>query len=384
MTSRHWYKGRLRSLTIAAAVVALGGAWPAAASAASPWTVEPTPALSGGGALSGVSCTSATSCTAVGYSPLGPHAKALAEHWDGSTWAVQAVPSPAGRSSLLVAVSCTSPANCVAVGVYISRSGAELGLTERWDGSTWAIQATPSPPGATAIVMNGVSCFSATSCTEVGDYSDATGNGLTLAEHWDGSTWAIQATPNAVTSGNVLNAVSCTSATECIAVGWHTARQPATFGTLAERWQGGTWRLQRTNVAGNAFLEAISCTSADNCAAVGDTNRAGATNMLADHWDGSTWTVQPVPGRPGISGQLLAVSCPSLAGCTAVGLGTNSLGQLRALSAIFSNGTWRPKATARPAANEVLNAVSCTPAGGCTAVGGHTRGLTGQPLVEHR
>jgi hypothetical protein len=385
MTGRHGSKARLLcSLTIAATVAALGGAWPAAASATSPWTVEPTPVLSGGGVLNGVSCVSATSCTAVGYSPLSSHMRALAEHWNGSAWAVQTVPSPAGaRISLLSAVSCASPAYCVAVGVYISSSGAELGLTEQWDGSTWAIQATPGPPGAMLVDLNGVSCFSLTSCTEVGDYSDASGNQLTIAEHWDGSTWAIQPTPNADMSGNVLNAVSCTSATECIAVGWHNGRLPATFSGLAERWRGSVWRLQHTNVTGNSSLEAVSCRSAVNCTAAGVTNHAGVTNMLADHWDGSAWTVQPVPAPPGISGQLVGVSCPSRTGCTAVGSGTNSRGTLLALAAVSSDGTWRPQATASPTANEALNAVSCTLAGGCTAVGGHTRGLAGQPVVEH-
>jgi hypothetical protein len=386
MTGRYGNKTRLLcGLTIVAAVAALGGAWPAAASdSASPWTVEPTPALSTGGALYGVSCTSPASCTAVGYL-LGTHQMPLAEYWNGSTWAVQTVPSPAGaRTTLLSAVSCTSPAFCVAAGVYISSTGAELGLTEQWDGSIWAIQATPGPPGAMLVDLNGVSCFSPTSCTEVGDYSDASGNQLTIAEHWDGSTWAVQATPNAITSGNVLQAVSCTSATECIAVGWHNGRLSATYSPLAERWRGSAWRLVHTNVTGNGFLNAVSCRSAVNCAAVGFVNRAGVTYMLADHWDGNAWTVQPVPAPAGVAGQLLGVSCPSRASCTAVGLGNNSQGKLRALAVVSSAGTWREQDVAAPPANESLNAVSCTLAGGCTAGGGHTRGLAGQPLVEHR
>jgi hypothetical protein len=40
-------------------------------------------------------------------------------------------------------------------------------LAESWNGNTWAIQTTPSPAGATAAALDGVSCVAA-SCTAAG------------------------------------------------------------------------------------------------------------------------------------------------------------------------------------------------------------------------
>jgi hypothetical protein len=43
-------------------------------------------------------------------------------------------------------------------------------LAEHWNGSRWAIQPTPNPTGQAPSVLSGVSCTAATACTAVGDY----------------------------------------------------------------------------------------------------------------------------------------------------------------------------------------------------------------------
>jgi hypothetical protein len=115
-----------------------------------------------------------------------------------SGWAIQPTPSPSGAtSSGLSGVSCTAPTNCIAVGDYGLAGGGAATLAEHWDGSTWAIQPTPNPAGSQAAGLDAVSCASPASCTAVGSSTPA-GSGAqaaTLAEHWDGSTWAIQPTP---------------------------------------------------------------------------------------------------------------------------------------------------------------------------------------------
>jgi hypothetical protein len=124
----------------------------------------------------------------------------------------------------------------------MSGSGIGLTLAERWNGSSWAVRATPNPAGATQSFLNAVSCISATACTAVGIYTDSGGNNLTLAERWDGSNWAIQATPNpSVASASYLLGLSCTAATACIAVGDYlnsgvSVTSGTRYMTLAERW----------------------------------------------------------------------------------------------------------------------------------------------------
>src|SRR5207248_10503847 len=109
----------------------------------------------------------------------------LAEVWDGVSWSIEPTPTPQGEARLN-GVSCTSATACTAVGQYYDfDSDTYLTLAERWDGTAWTIQSTPTPPrGAT---LAGVPCASPSACTGVGNYSlpgfEARGP---LAELWDG------------------------------------------------------------------------------------------------------------------------------------------------------------------------------------------------------
>jgi len=57
-------------------------------------------------------------------------------------------------------------------------------------------------------------------------------NSLTLAEAWNGVTWRVTPTPS-LPPGSQLDAVSCTGA-RCLAIG---------FAFLSEVWNGATWRV---------------------------------------------------------------------------------------------------------------------------------------------
>jgi hypothetical protein len=65
----------------------------------------------------GVSCASATFCIAVGDATGSAGQVPLAVAWDGTSWTIQQIPSPAG-GGVLDGVSCTSASACVAVGNY--------------------------------------------------------------------------------------------------------------------------------------------------------------------------------------------------------------------------------------------------------------------------
>jgi hypothetical protein len=309
------------------------------------WSLQTTPTPSGAvvSELFGVSCTSATACSAVGdytnsINGTGTY-WGLAERWDGSTWTIQSTPSGGGSLS---AVSCTSATACTAVGMF--------GLAERWDGSTWTIQSTPSGGSS----LNGVSCTSATECIAVGSNSTYSA----LAEHWDGSTWTIQPTPG----GGILNGVSCTSATACIAVG---------SGGLAERWDGSTWTILTTPTPSGATgvnLSGVSCTSATACITVGTVSSGYFLGTLAESWDGSTWTIQttPTPSGSATLSSLWGVSCTSATACTALGDYSTS-SSTSVLAERWDGRTWTIQST--PSGLAQLDGVSCTSAAACTAVG---------------
>jgi hypothetical protein len=290
----------------------------------SSWTLQTFPDPGDPATLLGVSCPFA--CTAVGsiFHVRTQLDATLAGGWNGTSWAIQ--PTPAlGVDSDLSAVSCTSGIACTAVGRYRS-DGANVTLAERWDGTNWTVQATRNPAGYNSSTLAGVSCTAATACTAVGQHMLANNSGSyeTLAERWDGTSWAIQPTPAQPSSVfAALVAVSCTSATSCIAVG-HTNTD--TFysddhvSTLSEAWDGTKWTIQPTPAPGSSSdLNAVSCTSPTACTAVGHYNTPTGKATLAERWDGTNWTIQSTPNPPGASSALFGVSCTSTTACTAVG-----------------------------------------------------------------
>jgi hypothetical protein len=324
--------------------------------------------------LFGVSCVSAANCTAVGVSETSSAVMTLAEHWNGSTWAIQATPNPPGANTAsLKAISCLPGAGCTAVGVSrVSGNKPILPLAESWNGNTWAIEPVPHPAGATETYLNGVSCRSASDCTAAGDYQNANGQFLTLAERWNGAAWTIEPTPSPSTTDNQLSAVSCASAGDCTATGQYRKADGRAV-SLAEHWNGRTWAVQNTpNPPGATFssLDGVSCASAGNCIAVGGSGGASPEAPLAEHWNGRTWAIQPAPAPPaaGLFSSLAGVSCPSATTCTAVGIYATATGSNHAFAEHMNNGTWTFQPTAKPK-HKQLTAVSCTASYACTAVG---------------
>jgi hypothetical protein len=258
----------------------------------------------------------------------------LAEAWNGTSWTIQPTPNAAGAlDSFLVAVSCTSPTECTAVGGYNNSSGQEETLAETWDGTAWTIQPTPNPAGSLGSDLSGVSCTSATACTAVGAAAMNNVGSATLAEVWNGTTWSIQPTPNPAGAYNSpLIGVSCTSNAACTAVG-HYHNGGGNPLTLAEAWNGATWAIEPTpNPAGaqGSLLSNVSCTSATACTAVGYYMDGGGNRLtLAQTWDGKAWADQPTAEPTGSQGSSLqAVSCTSATACTAVGNYATTSGQL--------------------------------------------------------
>ncbi len=303
------------------------------------WSIQPTPKRAGAtdGSLVGVSCSSSRSCIAVGSSiTRGGAERTLAERWNGANWSIQRTRDPAGAtSSRLVGVSCASSRSCIAVGFwyYERLPSSEVMLAERWNGTSWSVQRTPNPAGATFGQFGGVSCVPAGTCTAVGFLSNGADVEVTLAERWYGSGWSIQTTPTpAGARSSGLDGVSCVSPRSCTAVGFLT--NPAgTVGQVAERWNGTGWILQRTPNRIGGGLVGVSCASTITCAAVGSSG--GAT--LAEGSNATGWAVQRTPNLAyATKSQLDGVSCAARGVCTAVGFFTDLAGINMTLAEQFS------------------------------------------------
>ena len=202
------------------------------------WTLQSVASPPGAftSSLAAVSCSTGSACIAVGTSNDGHGADLpLAEQWNGHAWSIQSVPSPTSEGGKLAGVSCSAVSACIAVGQFVDQAGAQtFALAERWNGSAWSIQASPSPSGAADAFLSGVSCPAATSCDAAGHFFNSTNMELTLAQGWDGSAWSVQPTPNPGSVADTLSAVACPSTTSCVAVGTQYQAQ-GKFSALGER-----------------------------------------------------------------------------------------------------------------------------------------------------
>jgi hypothetical protein len=330
---------------------------------AATWHIQPTPTPAGavGSVLNAVSCTSEAACIAVGYYFTTHNLSVdqmLVERWNGSKWEIQPTPNPTDEGDL-TGVSCSSAASCTAVG------GGENGaFAEHWNGSKWEIQTTANPSSGG---LDSVSCISATACMAVGG-QNVEGP---FAERWNGSSWQIQppVIPSGLTGGGALIGVSCVSSTACSAVGNY---DPGTgfSASFAEHWNGSSWEIQPTppSATGEYGLFGISCKSVLFCTAVGWAFGSDFAEPLADHWNGVSWQHQVTVGVTNPSDSyLLGVSCATTTACTAVGGNSTVL----TLAERWNGTRWQAQPTPNPdgAAHSTLNDVSCTSATACTAVG---------------
>jgi hypothetical protein len=184
--------------------------------------------------LDGVDCLWSNFCVAVGrYTNSGGAEKNLALYWNGS-WSLQTLTDPpAATKTTLLDVSCTPTPNvCTVVGRWKIFGGNERTLAYRFTGgSTWTLQSTPNP-GETSVFQD-VSCATETSCTAVGSWIPGVGEPTkTLAAEWNGSSWSIQGTPNpAGATFSSLFGVSCQESS-CLGAGWSS--NSGTDTTLSE------------------------------------------------------------------------------------------------------------------------------------------------------
>ncbi len=353
------------------------------------WAIEVTSDPAGAApTLSAVACASSTACTAAGSSGTGI-TLTLAEHWNGASWAIQPTLDPAGEfNNDLNAVSCSSPTVCTVVGEYTDSASHLLTLAERWNGTSLVIQPSANPANADSQVL-GVSCSSSAACTAVGFYQRSGSPTSTLAEHWNGTSWALQATPDAASaSASVLTSVSCSAPDACTAVGYHFASGNP-VAPLAERWNGTSWAIQPiSGPSGTTYtvLTGVSCSGQDACTAVGSYKPfPSESETLAERWNGTAWAVQSTPNPTGgTEPSLSAVSCGAPTACTAVGdyYDSSGTGNTVPLALVWNATAWSIQPTPEPSrsSNDQLLGVSCGAAAPCTSVGGYS-GITNSEVT---
>ena len=331
-------------------------------------SVPPATTTSG---LQSVACPSTRFCVAVGSSSTRrlAHTNALLEVWNGSRWSRRATPSPSGRQ--FDSVSCTSPRSCVAVGNDFATATASVPFSEIWNGTHWGIAGAvkrAEPNKHFGSTLQGVSCAAPTFCIAVGDTIAPTGV-LTLAEAWNGATWALMTTPNSppvqlttpLGPSNTLTDVACPSAAACMAVGYDSNGDASKGDPIAMSWNGSAWSLVTAPPsATKSTFTSVSCTVPTACEAVGSTVEA--------HWNGATWSSQP-------NVTLATVSCSSGA---YQGVGTSPIAGHKKRWRIFAERldgkSWvKEEIAPRGKEDPTPHAVSCASRSRCMVVGNYTK-----------
>jgi hypothetical protein len=279
--------------------------------------------------------------------------------------------APAGGASLipsapiLAGVSCPAVSRCLVVGEAVSGPGF-VPLAGTWNGSKWRWLAQPPEPAADS-GLGAVTCLSATRCIAVGntDATGSTGQGAAFGEEWDGASWQMMAPMAGPTFTSALG-LSCVTAAYCVAVGGSGRSLPAAHA-VAEFWNGTSWtRLRPVIPAGAKALtfDGVSCASKSHCLAVGSYRAHSDEFAVAESWDGSTWRMQAVPA--GISA-FAGVSCPRPDLCLAVAP--------EPAVTLWNGSKWRTLTVPNPREfDPSLIGVTCASATSCIAVGGSVFG----------
>jgi hypothetical protein len=268
------------------------------------WKRQATPG-NGAGELYGVTTLSASSAWAVGFSGGTP--RTLILHWNGTSWTRQASPSPAGHDSFLYGVAALSANSAWAVGRTCEQDSLNCeNLIEYWNGTFWARQASPTPAGD-FLGFNAVAAISASDAWAVG-WGYGTGKGeQPLIEHWDGTSW------KQVVIGNTCGkpglfcdflGVSAVSAASVWAVG--DVGKTGALRTLIEHWNGTSWTRQKSPNGAYQQVDSlcgIAAVSPSSAWAVGsysyDSPKGSSDRTLIEHWDGTAWKIDPSPSPGG-------------------------------------------------------------------------------------
>ena len=268
--------------------------------------------------LTSVTCSSATDCFAVGDN-YETNYFTLIEHWTGSSWAIVPSADRGTFGSYLSGVACASATSCFAVGYSLNISVYQT-LIEQWNGASWALVPSANAGSGLNNYLYSINCPSATQCFAVGDYFNGSVY-QSVIEQWDGTSWTIATSLNtSATQSNYLTSVACGSATQCVAAGY--SFNGSVFQTLIEQWDGTSWSIVATpnGSSASSFLYGVTCTSTTNCFAVG----SYSNQALIEQWDGASWTIAPSPSaNTARNNNLKGVTCASPTSCFAAGFYLN-------------------------------------------------------------
>ena len=231
-------------------------------------------------------------------SPGGSPVSGTAQTLKCTGWNRVSSPSIGNLDNNLDAVSAGSANDVWAVGdYYLSTNSTVLqNMAEHWDGTRWTEYPLPNV-GSNQNTLFGVSTLATGHAWAVGYYTNKNYIDQTLVQQWDGTAWHVIPSPSPGAQRNILSGVAANSDSDVWAVG---AQMDAagTWHTLAEHYDGTSWTVVPPIDAGTGgnLLFGVKAVSGTSVYAVGEeSGSAFPDQALVEHWDGTRWTVLPSP-----------------------------------------------------------------------------------------
>lgn len=333
---------RAGSATAAAIMAILLVGAQATWAAGSSLTVVGSPNVSGSNydELDAVATASAANEWAVGFSRVGNGPfRALIERWNGSTWTiVPGASRPASDDTRLHGVTALSSTDVWAVGSDVSSS-----LVEHFDGTRWAVIPRASGEPNSAELMS-AAAVSATDIWMVGDVSGP-GTYEPLIEHWDGTALHVVASaPISSTGHDFLLGVAAAGHADVWAVG-QTGRRPT---PIIEHFNGSSWTQVPQPASGyDSSLRSASVVSSNDVWAVGSQN---LSQTVTEHWNGTRWSLvpSPFPTHDYAQNTLTGVVALSSGDVWAVGQTLLGFSEYQTLAEHWNGSAWSIIASANP------------------------------------
>ena len=221
-------------------------------------------------------------------------------------WTVQKTQLLGTSDNSVGAIAGSSPTDVWALGDFLpdasgSNQDATLTFAEHYNGQKWTAVRTPNTG------PNFSSFYGATASDgwawAVGERLNANYQDRGLIEAWNGHAWSIADNPQPGSVRDMFFAASALSPSDVWVVGDQEGSN-GLFETLAEHWDGSSWSVLPTPDPGSSgnHLYAVDAVSPDNVWAAGQ--QLGAQypdNGLVEHWDGHSWSVVILPASSSAS-----------------------------------------------------------------------------------
>jgi serine/threonine-protein kinase len=333
-------------------------------------------ALASGAGSAGA--TAAATAGGVGSAGLGGGGSAASSTGHSGHWLSKFL---LANKAATVAVTAVIVTGAVVGGVVAARSPANPKSPAA--ASTATIISHPAPttlirqPRATAnwtiawqsssaLGLNAIACSSRTNCIAVGTDGQVPAVEVTQdgGAQWSAVNVEAPASPNG--AGPTLSGIACSSPGFCTAVGGYGNGSGASALILTTSDGGITW-TPRTVSGALPPLYGIACPTSQRCIAVGGIESSpepGSPSVVVTDDGGSVWTEQSAPE---FSSALGDISCPSRSDCYAVG----ELGQGSPVLFKTSDGggTWQSAPGPSGFATGQMTGISCASVVDCVAIG---------------